>query len=46
VSTVPKPGAKSLATHPVRPPAERVDLVDAYKRIAKRFPKVMAELAK
>ena len=34
------------ARHPVRPRAEKVDIDTAHDAIARRFPKVLAELAK
>ncbi|HEV2366115.1 MAG TPA: hypothetical protein VGS12_18190 [Caulobacteraceae bacterium] len=46
MSTAKKMVAKTGAEHPVLPRTKKVDLVDAYKQIAKRYPKVMAELAK
>jgi hypothetical protein len=47
VTAAPKTAARSkIVTHPVRPRAVKVDIVEASKAIAKRFPKVLAELAK
>jgi hypothetical protein len=34
------------STHPVRPGPEKVSIAASHKAIAKRFPKVLAELAK
>ena len=37
---------RSEVRHPVLTNGKKIDLVETYKRIAKRFPKVMARLAK
>ncbi len=47
MSKAPKIAAKApIAKHPVRPRAAKLDVVRAHKLIARRYPKVLAELAK
>jgi hypothetical protein len=47
VSSSPKTAATpKMAKHPVRPRAVKVDIADAHKAVAKRFPRVLSELAK
>jgi hypothetical protein len=47
VKTLRKPSSPSKGgSHPVKPGKAKVDVREAHARIAKRFPKVLAELAK
>jgi hypothetical protein len=47
LSAAPKPkAAKAKPTHPPRPAPGKPDVAAAHKSIVRRYPKVLAELAK